>query len=62
MRGIFFAHGPSFRKHNKINAFRNVNIYPLLCNLLEINPNPNNGSLSPFVNAFLETKYNIKTF
>ncbi len=60
MRGVFFAHGPSFKKDKKINSFRNVNIYPLLCKLIEIKPNPNNGSLSPFFDAFVESTNKIK--
>ena len=28
-----------------MKPFRNVDIYPLLCHLLDIEPSPNNGSL-----------------
>lgn len=42
---VFFAHGPSFRKGLNVPPFDTVDLYPLMCKLLGINPLPNNGSL-----------------
>lgn len=45
MLPIFMAHGPSFKRNFKINSFSNVDLYELMCAVLEVNPAPNNGSL-----------------
>lgn len=42
---IFIAHGPVFKKDFKIEPFYNVDIYPLMCFILGIQPATNNGSL-----------------
>ena len=44
MHAIFRAVGPDFR-HCNIPHFRNVDIYPLLCKLLKIEPATNDGNL-----------------
>ncbi|KAK3089043.1 hypothetical protein FSP39_000369 [Pinctada imbricata] len=46
MKPIFYAAGPNFKKNFKSDTFRNVDIYPLICELLGISPSPNNGSLA----------------
>jgi len=38
MHGIFFASGPSFKKNIVVDSFENINIYPILCKTLTINP------------------------
>jgi predicted AlkP superfamily pyrophosphatase or phosphodiesterase len=43
---IFMAHGPAFKKGFKIKSFKNVDIYPLMCYVLGIEPATHNGSLS----------------
>ncbi|KAK3576513.1 hypothetical protein CHS0354_034187 [Potamilus streckersoni] len=45
MHPIFLAMGPGFKNGVSVDTFNNVDIYPLLCHLLKINPHPNNGSL-----------------
>ena len=45
MKPIFYATGPDFRKGAHSTAIRSVDVYPLLCELLGIEPQPNNGSL-----------------
>lgn len=45
MRPIFFAKGPDFKVNFTTDVFESVNVYPLLCHLLRINPSPNNGSI-----------------
>lgn len=44
MHAIFRAVGPDF-EHVRLPHFRNVNIYPLLCHLLDIEPSSNDGAL-----------------
>ena len=38
MHGIFMANGPSFNQGILLEPFENINIYPILCNLLSIEP------------------------
>jgi len=45
MYPIFIAHGPSFKENFTIKSFNNVDIYPLMCFILGIQPAVNNGSL-----------------
>ena len=45
MHAIFRAIGPDFR-HCNIPHFRNVDVYPLLCKLLKIEPATNDGDLN----------------
>lgn len=42
---IFISHGPAFKKNFTIPSFRNVDIYPLMCFILGIQPATNNGTL-----------------
>lgn len=44
MEAIFLAHGPSFKEKTVIEPFENIEVYNLLCDLLHIQPAPNNGS------------------
>ncbi len=46
MHPFFIAHGPMFKKGYQAPPFNNVDIYPLMCHMLEIEPYPNNGSLT----------------
>lgn len=41
---IFFARGPAFKEHFVVPPFSILDIYPLMCHLLGIAPQPNNGS------------------
>lgn len=43
MQSIFFAVGPSFRSDYQSPPFNNVDIYNLICNILDIEPAPNDG-------------------
>ncbi|XP_048760552.2 ectonucleotide pyrophosphatase/phosphodiesterase family member 5-like isoform X2 [Ostrea edulis] len=45
MKPIFYAMGPNIRQNYQASVFKNVDIYPLVCELLQIPPAPNNGSL-----------------
>jgi len=44
MRALFLAHGPAFRRHTVVPEFPNVDVYPLMTHLLDIVPQPNDGS------------------
>jgi hypothetical protein len=45
MHPFFIAMGPDFKPGAKVDTFDNVDIYPLMCKLLQLKPAPNNGSL-----------------
>lgn len=42
---IFFARGPAFKKNFEVQPFSILDLYPLMCHLLGIAPQPNNGSM-----------------
>lgn len=42
---IFFARGPAFKKNFEVQPFSILDLYPLMCHLLGIAPQPINGSL-----------------
>ncbi|XP_031427606.1 ectonucleotide pyrophosphatase/phosphodiesterase family member 7 [Clupea harengus] len=46
MKPFFRAVGPSFQKNLEVSPFETVNIYPLMCHLLGITPEPNDGQLN----------------
>ena len=41
MHGIFMASGPSFNNGILVDSFENINVYPLICRTLNINPYDN---------------------
>lgn len=43
MRALFITHGPAFRQGLVVPEFDNVDVYPLLADLLGIRPQPNDG-------------------
>jgi predicted AlkP superfamily pyrophosphatase or phosphodiesterase len=45
MRAIFLAHGPRFRSGLVVPPFRNLHVYPLLAELLGVEPAATEGSL-----------------
>ncbi|MCI4569299.1 ectonucleotide pyrophosphatase/phosphodiesterase [Lysobacter sp. CFH 32150] len=46
MRAVFVADGPDFGDGVRIDAFDNVDVYPLLARLLRIEPLPNDGDIT----------------
>jgi predicted AlkP superfamily pyrophosphatase or phosphodiesterase len=46
MQASFFAKGPSFATQKVVPTLENVNLYELMCKILEIKPAPNDGKLS----------------
>jgi len=53
MRPIFIARGPSFQKNVTLDSFENINVYSLLCHLLDVKPRENNGTLHSFQNILV---------
>lgn len=46
MHPFMAASGPSFRQGYKMQSLQSVDLYPLMCYLLQIPAQPNNGSLA----------------
>lgn len=46
MHPFMAASGPGFRQGYKMRSLQSVDLYPLMCYLLQIPAQPNNGSLS----------------
>ncbi|PIK33478.1 putative venom phosphodiesterase 2, partial [Apostichopus japonicus] len=44
MKALFIAQGPSFKSGLTIEPFHNIELYELMCEILEITPAPNNGT------------------
>ncbi|XP_075453445.1 ectonucleotide pyrophosphatase/phosphodiesterase family member 3 isoform X2 [Ascaphus truei] len=44
MEAIFLGHGPGFKRGLEVEPFDNIEIYNLICDLLQIKPAPNNGT------------------
>ncbi|NXG80266.1 ENPP3 phosphodiesterase, partial [Baryphthengus martii] len=44
MEAIFLAYGPSFKEKTEVDAFENIEVYNLMCDLLQILPAQNNGT------------------
>ncbi|KAL1955923.1 hypothetical protein VTO42DRAFT_7996 [Malbranchea cinnamomea] len=47
MRAIFIARGPKFPHpgNSRLDVFQNIEVYNIICDSLEIEPRPNNGTL-----------------
>jgi len=46
MGALFIANGPAFRQGLVIKPFPNVDVYPLMADVLGVTPRPNDGSLA----------------
>jgi alkaline phosphatase D len=46
MRAIFYAAGPDIRPGSTVKPFENVNVYPLIAHILDLNPPKTDGSLN----------------
>lgn len=57
MHGIFLATGPAFRVGARVPAFENVHIYPLIAEILGLEPNPEvSGSLDEVKHLLRESR------
>lgn len=61
MHPFFMATGPAFRVNHTVETFKNVDVYPLICNILGIEPAPNNGSMD-IVQSLLKPKKERKLY
>lgn len=44
MRSIFVAKGPNFKRNFAAKAFPSVDMYQIMCKILDVSPQPNNGT------------------
>ncbi|CAL1586186.1 unnamed protein product [Knipowitschia caucasica] len=44
MQAIFIGYGPGFKHKTEVPPFENIEVYNLVCDLLDIRPAPNNGT------------------
>lgn len=44
MGALFVARGPHFRKGKTVDSFSNVDVYDLMCDILKLDPAPNDGN------------------
>lgn len=51
---ILFAQGPAFKVGYEIEPFSIIDLYPMMCDLLGIEPRPNNGSMAIVKNMYKE--------
>jgi hypothetical protein len=58
MRTIFMARGPSFAVNRIIDPVNNVDVYPLLCELIQVQCHPHNGTLDHFAKAMNDSASN----
>uniref|UniRef100_A0A8D2Q7N2 Uncharacterized protein n=1 Tax=Varanus komodoensis TaxID=61221 RepID=A0A8D2Q7N2_VARKO len=56
MKTIFIAFGPAFKKGYTAEPFDSIHIYPLMCELLGVQPEPHNGSLAFTRDMLVPTK------
>ena len=51
----FLARGPNFKSAATISSIKNVNVYPLLCKLLDITCHASNGTAEVFDSVYVAT-------
>ncbi|XP_012579154.1 PREDICTED: ectonucleotide pyrophosphatase/phosphodiesterase family member 1 [Condylura cristata] len=44
MQALFIGYGPGFKHGFEVDAFENIEVYNLMCDLLNLTPAPNNGT------------------
>lgn len=44
MKGIFYAQGPFFKKGHSAKPLKSIDLYGMMCEILQVEPAPNNGS------------------
>uniref|UniRef100_A0A452IR83 Ectonucleotide pyrophosphatase/phosphodiesterase 7 n=1 Tax=Gopherus agassizii TaxID=38772 RepID=A0A452IR83_9SAUR len=60
MKTIFRAFDPDFKENYLAEPFDSIHIYPLMCKLLGINPQPNNGSLEFTQKMLIDTSQPLR--
>ena len=61
MYPFFIARGPAFKQNFTTQPFEIIDIYPLICHILGIEPSPNNGSLARVKGLFKATQSTAST-
>ncbi|KAL4630020.1 ectonucleotide pyrophosphatase/phosphodiesterase family member 3-like [Arapaima gigas] len=61
MQAMFLSYGPKFLYKTQVDPFSNVEVYNLMCDLLEITPAPNNGTHGS-LNHILRKPWYVPTF
>lgn len=56
MRAIFIAHGPAFRSGTELPGFDNVDVYPLLARLLDVEPAEHDGDARTLLPALRDDR------
>uniref|UniRef100_A0AAY4DB30 Ectonucleotide pyrophosphatase/phosphodiesterase family member 3 n=1 Tax=Denticeps clupeoides TaxID=299321 RepID=A0AAY4DB30_9TELE len=56
MQSVFLGYGPKFHFRTQVDPFSNVELYNLMCDILEISPAQNNGTHGS-LNHLLKTPY-----
>lgn len=59
MKPFFRAVGPAFQKDLVVGPFETVNIYPLMCHILGIEPEVNDGSLDIVKNMLVPSDEDV---
>jgi hypothetical protein len=54
MNPLFMAFGPGFAKNATIDKISALDVYPLMCSILEIEPLANNGSIANFTSVLIK--------
>ncbi|XP_061840954.1 bis(5'-adenosyl)-triphosphatase enpp4 [Nerophis lumbriciformis] len=57
MHPFLAAAGPSFKKGLRLTSMQSVDIYPLMCHLLGVPPQPNNGTLGNVLGMLVSADY-----
>lgn len=56
MLPFFMARGPKIKKEHKVPPFKTVDLYYLFCQILEITPSKNNGTLANILDILIQAQ------
>ncbi|XP_041484636.1 ectonucleotide pyrophosphatase/phosphodiesterase family member 7-like [Lytechinus variegatus] len=59
MKSSFYAQGPHFKKNYRAEPFESVDIYSMMCEILSLDPAPNNGSRERYADMFASDAANL---
>ena len=60
MKAIFFAEGPDFNRNKRLKTFENVDVYPLITQILALHTPPIDGTLKPLQSALTKKARTLK--
>ncbi|XP_066470756.1 ectonucleotide pyrophosphatase/phosphodiesterase family member 1 isoform X2 [Tiliqua scincoides] len=58
MQALFIGFGPGFKFQTEVDPFENIEIYNLMCDLLDLTPAPNNGTHGSLNHLLKKTTFN----